>query len=81
MDINSFFDGIGTELISIVIGLIVGAVGGSFVGYRIGVKSNNRQKQKAKDNAKQIQIGSITNIDNQLGENSNDKRNDSKSSR
>ena len=49
------FDGIGTELIS----LLIGAVFGGTAGYRIGSKNKIKQKQKAGDNAKQIQIGSV----------------------
>lgn len=48
-----FFDGLGTSLISLLIGLI----GGGAVGYRIGINKSVKQKQKAKDNATQIQIG------------------------
>lgn len=51
-----FFDGIGTEIISLIVGLIVGGFG----GYKIG--SKNKQKQIARDNANQNQIGSINNI-------------------
>ena len=47
-----FFDGIGTEIISIIISFLVGGT----VGYSIGINKNN-QKQKARDNANQIQIG------------------------
>lgn len=50
------FDGIGTEIISLVIGLLIG--GGA--GYRIGVrKTVVRQSEKAGDNAIQQQIGTI----------------------
>lgn len=54
------FDGIGTELLGIVIGLIIGSFGGGAIGYKIGVKNKIKQKQKAKNNARQVQIGSIT---------------------
>jgi hypothetical protein len=48
------FDGIGTELISLVVGLLIG--GG--VGFKIGInKKSIKQKQKAGDNSTQIQIG------------------------
>ena len=50
-----FFDGLGTEILSIIIGLIVGGAS----GYRIGIRRNVKQYQKAKDNAKQMQIGNI----------------------
>ena len=49
------FDGIGTELLS----LVIGALGGGAIGYRIGTKNKVKQKQKAGDNSKQIQIGSV----------------------
>lgn len=55
-----FFDGIGSELVSTLIGLIIG--GGA--GYGIGVvctKNKITQKQKAGDNAKQTQIGQVNN--------------------
>ena len=54
------FDGIGTELVSALIGLLVGGV----AGYGIGVvctKNKIKQKQKAGDNANQIQIGQVNN--------------------
>ncbi len=56
------FDGIGSQIIGIIAGLVIGAVGGGFVGYRIGIKNRIKQKQKGRDNAKQIQIGSINNV-------------------
>lgn len=50
-----FFDGLGTTIISLIIGLLTGGT----IGYRIGIKKTNKvnQKQKAGDNASQIQIG------------------------
>ncbi|MBC6680329.1 hypothetical protein [Zhenpiania hominis] len=45
------FDGIGTELI----GLVIGAAVGGLSGYNIGVKRNGKQIQKAKSGAKQKQ--------------------------
>ncbi len=50
-----FFDGIGTAIITLIIGLLTGGA----VGYRVGIKKTNRvnQKQTAKDNASQIQVG------------------------
>ncbi len=49
-----FFDGIGTSIISLIVGLLTG---GS-VGYRIGINKNSaNQKQKAGDSSTQIQIG------------------------
>ena len=53
-DVQWIFDGIGTAIISAIIGLLAGG----FVGYRIGVKKTKiTQKQKADDGANQIQIG------------------------
>ncbi len=46
------FDGIGTEIISIIISLFIGGA----IGFKIGVNKNN-QKQKAGDNSTQFQIG------------------------
>ena len=50
-----FFDGLGTAIITLIIGLITGGT----VGYRIGIKKTNKvnQMQTAKDNASQIQVG------------------------
>ena len=45
------FDGIGTELISIVIGVIIGGFGGFAVGRRTRIQ----QVQNAGDNSKQAQ--------------------------
>lgn len=59
-DLSWVFDGIGTEIICIVVSLVVGSLGGGAIGYRIGVKNRNKQIQKAKDNANQNQIGSVT---------------------
>ncbi|MBR3934131.1 MAG: hypothetical protein IKJ68_09525 [Clostridia bacterium] len=50
------FDGIGTELISLVIGSLIGGV----AGYKIGVKNKIKQIQNANDSANQTQIGSVT---------------------
>lgn len=52
-----FFDGIGTAIITGIVGILVG--GG--VGYRIG-RNTIKQKQKARSNSVQTQIGqNITN--------------------
>lgn len=48
-------DGIGTELI----GLLIGAVFGGAAGYKIGSKNKIKQVQTAGDNSKQVQIGSV----------------------
>ena len=50
-----FFEGLGTTIISLIIGLL----GGGAVGYRIGIKKNIILHQKARDNATQVQIGEI----------------------
>lgn len=47
------FDGIGTMIVSGILGLLFGGV----IGYRIGVRISIRQKQKGGDNANQSQIG------------------------
>ena len=57
MDFNSVFDGIGTELISILIGIILGGIG----GYFIGVIKNSKQTQTAHDNAIQNQSTFVEN--------------------
>lgn len=49
--LKCFFDGIGTELLS----LIIGTIGGGIAGYKLGVKRSGKQKQIAKSNAKQKQ--------------------------
>lgn len=54
------FDGIGTEIVGIVISLIIGAIGGGTVGYKIGIKRSSSQKQSAGDDSEQkqeLQIG------------------------
>ncbi len=52
---NWLFEGLGTEILSIIIGLTVGGFG----GYRIGINKSIRQNQKARNNANQVQIGNI----------------------
>lgn len=49
------FDGIGTELVS----LLVGGILGGTIGYRIGINNKVSQSQKGRDNASQVQIGSV----------------------
>lgn len=51
------FSGIGTEIISAIIGFIIGGVG----GYKIGVRNKIKQVQKAGDNSNLSQTGSIVN--------------------
>lgn len=49
------FEGIGTAIITLILGLITGGT----IGYRIGIKKTIKinQKQKAGDNSSQIQVG------------------------
>ena len=49
------FDGIGTELIGLVIGALLGGV----AGYNIGIRSKSKQTQKAGDGANQQQTFTI----------------------
>lgn len=52
--IEWFFDGLGTEIIS----AIIGAVGGGLIGYRVGKrKSKFTQKQQAGSGSEQYQKG------------------------
>lgn len=50
-----FFDGIGTEIIGIIISLIIGALGGGAVGYKIGIKRAAKQAQIAGNDVEQKQ--------------------------
>lgn len=52
-----FFSGIGTEIISALIGLLIGGIG----GYKIGVRNKIKQVQKAGDNSNLSQTGSVIN--------------------
>ena len=54
-ELEWIFEGIGTELISLVIGTVLGGA----AGYKIGSKNKIKQNQKAGDNSKQVQIGSV----------------------
>ena len=48
------FDGIGTAIVTLIVGFLTGGA----VGYKIGINKNTvKQKQKAGDNSSQIQIG------------------------
>lgn len=58
-----FFDGIGTEIVMLVIGLISGGL----AGYRIGIRRNSVQKQRAEDGAKQAQRINITDENSKEG--------------
>lgn len=57
MNIDWIFSGIGTEIISAIIGVIIGGVG----GYKIGVRNRIKQVQKAGNNSNLSQTGSIIN--------------------
>lgn len=52
-----FFSGIGTEIISALIGLVIGGVG----GYKIGMRNKIKQIQKAGNNSNLSQTGSVVN--------------------
>ena len=62
------FDGIGTEIISLLIGLIIGGI----TGYRFGIKNHNKQSQTAGNQSKLTQIGNVT-ITSDNKEKKNDK--------
>ena len=48
------FDGIGTSIITLIIGCLTGGA----VGYKIGINKNSaKQRQKAGNNSSQSQIG------------------------
>ena len=47
------FSGIGTYVITLIIGMI----SGGSVGYRIGVSKKMKQSQKAGDFSNQVQVG------------------------
>lgn len=55
MDLKLIFDGIGTEIIGIIVSLFIGAIGGGVVGYKVAIKRCSRQKQIAGDNSEQCQ--------------------------
>jgi len=54
-NIKWIFDGIGTAIITFVLGLLVGGT----AGYKIAIKKTIKQRQKAGDNSSQSQIGEI----------------------
>ena len=56
-----FFDGLGTEIVSTIVGLIIGSLGGGTIGYKIGKIVTIKQMQTAGDNATQTQIRGIKN--------------------
>ena len=53
-----FFDGIGTEIVSAIIGLLAGGIGGFFIGRR----TKTVQRQKAGNDAKQRQQAATCNL-------------------
>ena len=53
-NISWIFDGIGTAIVTGLVGLLLGGT----VGYKIGVKKTKiRQSQRAGKNSSQVQIG------------------------
>lgn len=50
---ENIFQGIGTEIIGVLLSIVLSAIVGVAVRYKIGVSS--KQKQKVGDNSKQIQ--------------------------
>lgn len=54
-NISWIFDGIGTSVLTLLLGLILG---GS-AGYKIAINKKTIQKQKAGNNSKLTQIGEI----------------------
>lgn len=53
--LETFFSGLGTELIIFVLGAFIGGGAGYFIGYKHEDKI--KQVQKGKDNVCQVQIG------------------------
>ena len=60
------FDGIGTWIISLIVGVII--VGAA----TFSIKSHNKQKQMAGNNSIQTQIGNITIVNNNKEKHSGD---------
>lgn len=57
MDMDWFFDGLGT----LIIGLLIGGAGGTAIGWRIAIRKT-RLTQTARDSAIQIQSGKDTKL-------------------
>ena len=56
------FDGIGSTIVGIVLSFLLGGVSGTVLGYKIGIKNRIEQEQKGGNNANQIEIGSVNNV-------------------
>ena len=54
-NISWVFDGLGTEILS----LIVGFISGGAIGHKIGIHNKVKQSQKAGNNSNQTQIATI----------------------
>ncbi len=52
---DSFFSGLGTEIIILIITVIIGISGGGIIVYKKVIKKNIRQIQKAEGDVKQNQ--------------------------
>ena len=57
-NIKWIFDGVGTALVTFVLGLLVGGT----AGYKVAIRKTIQQTQKAGDNSTQTQIGEIKNV-------------------
>lgn len=55
MDLKTIFDGIGTEMVSVIVGLAIGTFG----GYKLGVRNTIRQIQKSGSDSELYQYGII----------------------
>jgi len=56
-DTKWIFDGVGTAVITFLLGSFTGGA----IGYKIAIKKTIKQSQKAGDNSNQVQIGEIKN--------------------
>lgn len=65
-NIEWIFSGIGTQILS----LIIGGIGGGIVGYRVGIRKTGIQRQTAKDGAAQRQE---MEVEDKSGDNQCDK--------